>query len=56
MRDQSPQGKPGAAPDRHDAKVAEGRKEGAARHKKLIGKWLSRSAFEKLTGRPGKGD
>ena len=56
MRDPSPQRKPGAGPDRNDAKVAQDRKAGAARHKKLIGKWLSRTAFEKLTGRPGKAD
>jgi len=56
MRDRSPQRKPGTGLDQHDAKVVQDRKAGAARHKKLIGKWLSRSAFEKLTGRPGKGD
>ena len=56
MRDQSPQRKPGAGPEQNDAKVAQNRKAGAARHKKLSGKWLPRTAFEKLTGRPGKSD
>ncbi len=56
MREPSPQRKPGAGQDPNAAKAAQDRKAGAARHKKLIGKWLSRTAFEKLTGRPGKGD
>lgn len=56
MRDQPTQRKPGAGPTPNDTKAAQDRKAGAARHKKLIGKWLSRTAFEKLTGRPGKPD
>jgi hypothetical protein len=56
MRERPPPQKPTTGPDQGDAKVAQDRKAGAAKHKKLIGKWLSRTAFEKLTGRPGRSD
>ena len=56
MRDQSSQRKPGGTPSPNDTRAVQDRRAGATKHKKLIGKWLSRPAFEKLTGRPGKAD